>query len=77
MFYTNYLHWGHVGKSNNLTMLTRFLRLPHGFDSLEGNVLAMDSPPTHELEIPSAQVGPFIQVSSRDPPPSWGTLLEV
>jgi hypothetical protein len=55
-------------------MLARFSKLPHGFDFLEGNVHAMDSPPTHEMEMPSAQVGPFIQGSSRDPPPLWGML---
>jgi len=58
-------------------MLTRFSRLPNGFDLLEGNVHAMDSPRTHELEMPSAQVGLVIQGSSRDPPPLWGTLLKV
>ncbi len=68
---------GHARKFNNSTMLTRVLRLPHGFHLLEGNVHAMDSPPTHELEMPGAQVGPFIQGSSRDPPPSWGMLLEL
>jgi hypothetical protein len=52
---------------NNSTMLTRFSGFPYGFDLLEGNVHAMDSPPTHELEMPSAQVGPFIQGSSCDP----------
>ncbi len=67
---------GHEGKSNNATMLIGFLRLPHGFDLLEGNVHVMDSPFTHEMEMSSAQGGPFIQGSSRDPPPSWGMLLE-
>ncbi len=65
---------GHVGQSINSTMLARLSRFPHGFNLLEGNVHAMDNPPTHELEMPSAQVGPFIQGSSHDPPPSWGTL---
>ncbi len=65
---------GHVGKSNNSTMLARFLRLPHGFDLSKGNVHAMDSPPVHELKMSGAQVGPFIQGSSLDLPPSWGTL---
>jgi hypothetical protein len=51
---------GHVGKYNNITMLTRFSRLPDGFDLLEGNVHAMDSSPTHELKMRGAQVGPFI-----------------
>jgi hypothetical protein len=32
-------------------MLIGFSKLPHGFDLLEGNVHAMDSPPTHELEM--------------------------
>jgi hypothetical protein len=50
--------------------------LSHGFDLLEGNVHAMDSPPTREMEMSSAQIGPFIQGSSSDPSPSWGTLLE-
>jgi hypothetical protein len=36
---------GHARKSNNSTMLERFSKLPHGFDLLEGNVHAMDSPP--------------------------------
>jgi hypothetical protein len=58
-------------------MLVGFLRLPHGFDLLEGNVHVMDSSLTHEMEMQGAQVGPFIQGSSRDPPPSWGTLLEL
>jgi len=59
-------------------MLIGFSRLPHGFDLLEGNVHAMDNPPTHhELEMPSAQVGPFIEGSSCDPPPSWGMLSEL
>ncbi len=48
---------GHAGKSNNLTMLVGFLGLPHGFDLLEGNVHAMDNPPTHDLEMLGAQVG--------------------
>ncbi len=45
---------GHVRKSSNSTMLVGILGLPHGFDLLEGNVHAMDSPPTHELDIPGA-----------------------
>jgi hypothetical protein len=49
---------GHIRKSR--TMLAGFLRLLHGFDLSEGNVHAMNSPPTHELEILGAQVGPFI-----------------
>jgi len=57
-------------------MLIRFLGLPHGFDLLEGNVHVMDNPSTHEMEMSGAQVGPFIQGSSCDLPPSWGTLLE-
>jgi hypothetical protein len=36
----------------------------------------MDNPPTHELEMLSAQVGPFIQDSSCNPPPLWGTMSE-
>jgi hypothetical protein len=32
-------------------MLARFSGLRHGFDLLEGNVHAMDSPPAHELEM--------------------------
>jgi len=55
-------------------MLVGFLRLPHGFDLLEGNVHVMDTPPTHKLEMSSAQVGLVIQGSSRDLPSSWGTL---
>jgi hypothetical protein len=35
-------------------MLTGFLGLPRGFDLLEGNVNAMDSPLIHELEMSSA-----------------------
>jgi len=35
---------GHAKKSSNSTMLARFSGLPHGFDLLEGNVHAMDSP---------------------------------
>jgi hypothetical protein len=58
-------------------MLARFSRLPHGFDMLEGNVYSMDNPPTYELEMPSAQVGPFIQRSSHDLPPSWGMLSKL
>jgi hypothetical protein len=61
---------GHAKQSNNLTMLVGFSKLPHDFDLLEGNVHVMDNPPNHELEMPSAQVGPFIQGSSRDLPPS-------
>jgi hypothetical protein len=68
---------GHVGKSNNSTMLTRFLGLPHGFDLLEGNVHVMDSSPAHELKMSNPQVGPFIQGSSHDLPPSWGTLSKL
>jgi hypothetical protein len=45
---------GHARKSNNLTMLVGFLVFFHGFDLLEGNVHVMDSPPTHELEMPGA-----------------------
>jgi hypothetical protein len=44
-------------------MLARVLGLPHGFDLLEGNVHAMNSPSTHELKMSNAQVGPFIQGS--------------
>jgi hypothetical protein len=58
-------------------MLVGFSRLPHGFDLLEGNVHAMYSLPAHELEMLGAQVGPFMQGSSHDPPPSWGTLLKL
>jgi hypothetical protein len=36
---------GHAGKSNNLIMLMGFSKLPHGFDSFEGNVRVMDKPP--------------------------------
>ncbi len=61
---------GHARKSNNLMMSIGFSGLPHGFDLLEGKVHAMDSPPIHELKMLSAQVGPFIQGSSRDFPPS-------
>jgi len=67
----------HVRKSKNLMMLAGFSKLPHGFDLLEGNVHAMDNPPTHEPEMLSAQVGPFIQGSSCDLPPLWGMLLEL
>jgi len=42
-----------------------------------GNVHVMDSPPTHELEMPSAQVWAFIKGSSRDPPPLWGTMSKL
>jgi hypothetical protein len=58
-------------------MLAQFLGLPHGFDLLEGNVDVMDNPPTHELEMLGAHIGPFIQGSSCNPPPSWGMLLEL
>jgi len=58
-------------------MLIGFSRLPHVFDLVEGNIHAMDSPLIHELDMPSAQVGPFIQGSSHDPPPSWGTLSKL
>jgi hypothetical protein len=58
-------------------MLVGFSGLPHGFDLLEVNVHAMDSPLNHELEMSNAQVGPFIQGSSRGPPPLWGTLSEL
>jgi hypothetical protein len=44
----------HARKSNNSMMLVGFLGLPHGFDLLESNVHAMDSPPIHELEMLSA-----------------------
>jgi hypothetical protein len=64
---------GHVRKSSNSMMLVRFLKLPHGFDLLEGNAHAMDRVHTHELEMLCARVGPFIQGSSHDYPPSWGT----
>jgi hypothetical protein len=57
-------------------MLVGFSRFPHGFNFLEGNVHVMDSFPAHELEMLGAQVGPFMQGSSHDPPPLWGTLLE-
>jgi len=68
---------GHVRKSNKSTMLIGFSRFPHGFDLLEDNVHAMDSPFIHELDILGAQVGPFIQGSSHYPQPSWGTLLKL
>jgi len=68
---------GHARKSNNSMKLARFSRLPHGFDLLEGNAHAMDSPPTRELEMLSAQVGPFIQGSPHDSPPSWETLSKL
>ncbi len=55
-------------------MLARFSRIPHGFNLLEGNIHVMDSPPTHELEMPNAHVGPFIQGLPCDPPPSWRML---
>ncbi len=58
-------------------MLVGFSRLPHGFDLLESNVHAMDSLPAHELKMSGAQVGPFMQGSSHDPPPSWGMLSEL
>jgi hypothetical protein len=51
---------GHARKFNNLMMLIGFSGLPHGFDLLECNVHAMGNPPTHELKMPSAHVGPFI-----------------
>jgi hypothetical protein len=75
VFLPNTFIRGRARKSNNLTMLVGFSRLPHGFNLLEGNVRAMDSPPTHELKMPSAQVGPFIQGSSRDLPPSWRMMV--
>jgi hypothetical protein len=68
---------GCVGKSNNSTMLVGFSRLFDGFDLLKGNVHVMDNLPAHELEMLGAQVRPFMQGSSHDPPPSWGTLLEL
>jgi hypothetical protein len=58
-------------------MLVGFLGLPRGFDLLEGNVNVMDNPIIHELEMSSAQVGPFILGSSHGFPPSWGTLSEL
>jgi hypothetical protein len=58
-------------------MLARFSRLPHGFDLWEGNVHAVDNPLVYKLEMPGAQVGPFIQGSSHDPPPSWGMLSKL
>lgn len=60
VFLTLTIIGGHAGKSSNSTMLTRFLRLPHGCNLLEGNAHVMDSPLAHELEMLGAQVGPFI-----------------
>jgi hypothetical protein len=40
---------GQSGKSNKLTMLARFLGLPHGLELLEGNVHDQNAPPNGKL----------------------------
>jgi hypothetical protein len=52
-------------------MLVRFLRLPHGFDLLEGNIHDQDKSLNIELEMLDVNWRPFIHAFPLDPIPPW------
>jgi len=68
---------GHARKSTKSTMLARFLRLPNGYDLLEGNIHAQDMPPESELKMLCANGKPSIHASPLDPTPPWRILSKL
>jgi len=68
---------GQIEKINKFTMSVGFSSLPHGFEILKGNIHNRDAPPNGELAMLVSQRISFIQDSTLDPKPSWGTLANL
>ncbi len=54
-----------------------YLGLPHWFKLLESNIHDQHEPPNKKLAISRSQGISFVQVSTLDPDPPWGTLIKL
>jgi hypothetical protein len=68
---------GQAKKSKKSIMLVGFSSLPHGLELLEGNIHDHDAPPNGELAMLRLKGMPIVLISSLDPKPPWGTLIEL